>query len=167
MYFRKMGAACMAGAMACTAPVALAQDQAVADVDPPSVQSDAPAPWQPLAAEGVTLSLSYTGEAATNVSGGLRRDATHAGQVYVGAELDLDRMIGIDGATLHFAVTNRHGKNLSAMAIGNNTSVQEIYGTQNTHLAILTWQQSFLDGLMYLEAGRRQSNIHFLNSQIY
>jgi len=167
MYFRKMGAACMAGAMACTAPVALAQDQAVADVDPPSVQSDAPAQWQPLAGKGVTLSLSYTGEAATNVSGGLRRDAAHAGQVYVGADLDLDRMIGIDGATLHFAVTNRHGKNLAAMAIGNNTSVQEIYGTQNTHLAILTWQQSFLDGRLDIEAGRSQANIHFLNSPLY
>lgn len=171
MYCRKMGAAWLVSAMALAAPVAQAQDGAVVDSDRPAVRSDVAdqdtSPWQPLAGQGVTLSLSYTGEAATNVSGGLRRDAAHAGQVYVGADLDLDKMLGIGGAALHIAVTNRHGKNLAAMAIGNNTSVQEIYGTQNTHLAILTWQQTFLDGRLDIEAGRSQANIHFLNSPLY
>lgn len=167
MYFGKMGAACVAGAVAFATPVALAQDQAVADSDRPAARSEAPVSWQPIEKEGVTLSLSYTGEAATNVSGGLRRDAAHAGQVYVGADLDLDRMFGIGGGELHFAVTNRHGKNLAAIAIGNNTSVQEIYGTQNTHLAILTWQQTLFDGRLDIEAGRSQANIHFLNSPLY
>ncbi|MEV5033857.1 carbohydrate porin [Sphingobium sp. LMC3-1-1.1] len=167
MYFRKMSAACVASAVAFAAPVTLAQDQAEAGRDRAPARSEAPASWQPLAEQGVTLSLSYTGEAAANVSGGLRREAAHAGQVYVGADLDLDSIIGIGGATLHFAVTNRHGKNLAAMAIGNNTSVQEIYGTQNTHLAILTWQQTFFDGRLDVEAGRSQANIHFLNSPLY
>jgi len=123
--------------------------------------------WQPLADEGITLSLSYTGEAATNVSGGVRKDAAYAGQVYVGADLDMDRIAGIAGASIHAAVTNRHGQNLAATAIGNNTSVQEIYGTQNTHLAILTWEQKLLGGALDIEAGRSQANIHFLNSPLY
>ena len=121
MYFRKMSAACVASAVAFAAPVTLAQDQAEAGRDRAPARSEAPASWQPLAEQGVTLSLSYTGEAAANVSGGLRREAAHAGQVYVGADLDLDSIIGIGGATLHFAVTNRHGKNLAAMAIDQAT----------------------------------------------
>ncbi|WP_313808760.1 carbohydrate porin [Sphingobium sp.] len=138
------GAACCAAATALAMPAAHAQE-----VDP------------------VSFSLSYTGEAATNLSGGLRREAAYAGQVYVGADVDLDRIAGIGGATIHAAITNRHGENLSALAIGNNTSVQEIWGTQNTHLAILTWQQTFLNGALDVEAGRSQANIHFLNSPLY
>jgi porin len=53
------------------------------------------------------------------------------------------------GGAIHFAVTNRHGKSLSAIALGNNTSVQEVWGTQNTHLAILTWEQKLFDGRLW------------------
>lgn len=131
------------------------------------VQRKQPQPWQPFADEGVSIALNYTGEAAGNVTGGLRRKAAHAGQLYIGADLDLDRIAGIGGGALHFAVTNRHGDNLSQIAIGNNTSVQEIWGTQNTHLAILTYEQKLQGGALAIEAGKSQANIHFLNSPIY
>jgi porin len=64
-------------------------------------------------------------------------------------------------------VTNRHGKSLSDIALGNNTSVQEVWGTQNTHLAILTWEQKLFQDRLIIEAGRSQANIHFLNSPLY
>lgn len=125
------------------------------------------APWQPLSTKGVTLTLTYTGEAATNVTGGLRRDAAYAGQVFAGVDADMDRIAGIPGATIHVAVTNRHGASLSAIAIGNNTSVQEIYGTQNTHLALLTWQQKLLNDRLEFEVGRSVSNVAFTTSPYY
>lgn len=120
-------------------------------------------PWQPFSKDGVALTLTYTGEAATNVTGGLRRDAAYAGQVFAGVDADLDRI----GATIHVAVTNRHGKSLSVIAIGNNTSVQEIYGTQNAHLALLTWQQKLLNGRLEFEVGRSVSNVAFTTSPYY
>ena len=167
MRFALLKGACCAGVAALSLSAATAQE--VTSEDPPA--EDRPAetakPWQPLADDGITLALSYTGEAATNVSGGLRRDAAFAGQVYVGADLDMDRIAGIGGGTLHAAITNRHGESLSALALGNNTSVQEIWGTQNTHLAILTWEQKLLNDRLMIEAGRSQANIHFLNSPIY
>jgi porin len=166
-------AACCLGAAASFTAPALAQQASDGGANPPV--SEAPAEpaktaapsWQPLADDGITLSLSYTGEAATNVSGGIRKDAAYAGQVYVGADFDMDRIAGIGGGMIHAAITNRHGENLAANAIGNNTSVQEIYGTQNTHLAILTWQQKLLGGALDIEVGRSQANIHFLNSPLY
>ncbi|MCE9579685.1 MAG: carbohydrate porin [Deltaproteobacteria bacterium] len=123
-------------------------------------------PWQPLGDHGVRFDLGYTGEAAANPVGGLRQDAAYAGQVYVGVDLDLARLARIPGATVHVAATNRHGDNLAATAIGNNTSVQEIFGTQNTHLAILTWQQKLGDHVG-LEAGRTIANVSFLSSPYY
>ena len=163
----RLAAAWLASVLTLSAPSARAQDNAVPqDAPPPTLpQATEDAQWQPLAEQGITLSLNYTGEAATNLSGGLRRDAAYAGQVYVGADLDMGKIAGIDGATIHAAVTNRHGENLAAIAIGNNTSVQEIYGTQNTHLAILTWEQKL--GPLTIEAGRSQANVHFLSSPLY
>lgn len=154
MYRTMLKGACTAGVIALSLSLAQAQEAPVK-------------PFQPLADEGVTLALNYTGEAAGNVSGGLRRASAYTGQVYMGADFDMDRIAGIGGGTLHFAVTNRHGKSLSNIAIGNNTSVQEVWGTQNTHLAILTWEQKLLDGRLDIEAGRSQANIHFLNSPFY
>jgi porin len=124
-------------------------------------------PWQPLIDRGIRLALNYTGEAAANPVGGDRQDAAYAGQVYMGVDLDMGKLAGIHGAGLHFAVTNRHGDNLAQTALGNNTSVQEIWGTQNTHLAILTWEQSFLNDHLTIEAGKSQANIHFLTSPLY
>lgn len=166
------GACCCAGVIALGLPAAQAQDGQLANpATPPPALPEQPAnivpAFQPLAREGITLALSYTGEAAANAGGGLRRDAAYTGQIYVGADFDMDRILGLGGGAIHFAVTNRHGKNLSAIALGNNTSVQEVFGTQNTHLAILTYEQKLLGGALYIELGRSQANIHFLNSPIY
>ncbi|MET3471408.1 porin [Novosphingobium sp. 1529] len=169
--------ACRAGALALVLPALLASAApALADDAAPPPPPTLPAtgqtpaarqPLQPLADKGVTLQWSYTGEAAGNVTGGLARKSAYTGQVYVGADLDMDRIAGISGATIHVAVTNRHGKSLSGIALGNNTSVQEVWGTQNTHLAILTWEQKLLNDRLVIEAGRSQANIHFLNSPLY
>ena len=122
---------------------------------------------QPLADKGITLALNYTGEAAANPTGGFAQKAAYTGQIYVGADLDFEKIAGIDGGSLHLAITNRHGQSLSQIAIGNNTSVQEVWGTQNTHLAIATWEQKLFDGALDIEAGKSQANIHFLNSPLY
>ncbi|SLK00030.1 carbohydrate porin [Novosphingobium mathurense] len=165
------GAAALALSIAAAPHSARAQSQSEGEVGnaapAPAAPAEQPQSFQPLADQGITLTLSYTGEAAGNVSGGLRKEAAYAGQVYAGADFDMDRIAGIGGGTLHVAVTNRHGKSLSAIAIGNNTSVQEIWGTQNTHLAILTWEQHLFDDRLVIEAGRSQANIHFLNSPLY
>jgi len=124
-------------------------------------------PVTALADKGVTLSLSYTAEAASNLTGGLEKKTAYAGQVYVGADFDLDKIAGLKGGSIHTAVTNRAGKNLSNIALGNNTSVQEIWGTQNTHLAIFTYEQKLFNGALDIEAGKSQANIHFLSSPYY
>ena len=116
---------------------------------------------------GVTLSANYTGEAAANTTGGLRQGSAYAGQLFLGADLDLQKMLGWNAASLHIAVTQRHGQSLSNEAIGNNTSVQEIYGTQNLHLAYFTIEKKFFGGRLEMQGGRTVANIDFLNSPLY
>jgi porin len=124
-------------------------------------------PGQILYDHGVSVTLNYTGEAAANPIGGIRQGADYAGQVYLGGDFDMAKIAGLDGTTIHVAITQRHGSNLAADDIGNNTSVQEVYGTQNTHLAVLTIEQKLLNGRLDITAGRTVANIAFLNSPLY
>ena len=122
---------------------------------------------QSLFDDGVTVTLNYTGEAAANPSGGIKQGADYAGQVYLGGDFDMSKIAGLTGTTIHVAITQRHGSNLAADDIGNNTSVQEVYGTQNTHLAVLTVEQLLLNGRLDITAGRTVANIAFLNNPLY
>jgi porin len=124
-------------------------------------------PGQVLYDHGITLTLNYTGEAAANPSGGIRQGSDYTGQVYLGTDFDLSKIAGWQGATLHVAITDRHGRNLAADDIGNNTSVQEVFGTQNLHLAVLTLEQKLLGGRLDITAGRTVANIAFLNNPLY
>jgi len=124
-------------------------------------------PGQILYDHGISLTLNYTGEAAGNPSGGIRQGSDYAGQIYLGGDFDMSKIAGLDGTTIHVAITQRHGRNLAADDIGNNTSVQEVYGTQNLHLAVLTIEQKLLNDRLDITAGRTVANIAFLNNPLY
>jgi len=130
-------------------------------------QSAAKTPGDILYEHGISLTLTYTGEAAGNPSGGIRQGTDYTGQVYLGADVDLGRILGLQGTTVHVAITDRHGRNLAADYIGNNTSVQEVYGTQNLHLAVFTIEQKLFHDRLEITAGRTVANIAFLNSPYY
>lgn len=116
--------------------------------------------------EGVNWVANYTAESAEVVHGGLNNRGAYAGQFQLGADLDLDKILGWEGATLHVRGTNRHGENLSDKGIGNSTSVQEIYGMQNTHLVQVSIEQKLFDGRLILTGGREPGNISFLGSPL-
>ncbi|MEA1831618.1 carbohydrate porin [Methylobacterium durans] len=117
---------------------------------------------------GLSFLLNYTGQGAINPVGGIRQGSAWAGQLFFGIDADLNRLAGIDGGSLHIAVTNRHGRSLANDYIGNNTSVQEIFGGgQTTRLTLFSYQQKLFDNRLDIEVGRLVANIAFLNSPIY
>jgi porin len=118
-------------------------------------------------AKGVTLTATYIGEAAGNPSGGLKQGGAYSGQVFGGLDFDLATLAGLKGGTVHFAMVQRHGDSDSARFIGNNTSVQEIYGRQKLRLTLFTYQQKFFDGKVDIEVGRTGGNDAFLTSPLY
>lgn len=133
----------------------------------PSVPSPKQDAQRSTAGPTIKWDFNYIGEAAANPRGGVREDAAYAGQLYVGANVDLARALGIEGGTFHAAMTHRHGQNLSSFAIGNSTSVQEIYGLQNLHLARLSYEQHLFDGRFQFEIGRIVGNVETLASPLY
>lgn len=117
---------------------------------------------------GITAILNYTGEFATNPSGGRRQGSGYAGQVFFGLDADLGRLAGIDGGSVHAIVTQRHGRSISNDFIGNTTSVQEIQGGgQTAHLTALSYEQKLFDNRLDIEFGRVLANPNFLASPFY
>ncbi len=122
---------------------------------------------QKLYDRGVSISLNYTGEAAGNPYGGIRQGTQYTGQLYLGGDFDMGKIVGLEGMTIHIAVTQRHGRNLAQDDIGNNTSVQEVWGTQNLHLANFSIEQKLFGGRLDVNFGRVASNITFFSSPLY
>ena len=118
-------------------------------------------------AKGVTLTATYLGEAAGNPSGGIRQGSAYAAQVFGGLDFDLKTIAGLDGGSVHFAMIQRHGNSLSLESIGNDTSVQQIYGMQELRLTIFTYEQKLAEGRIDLEVGRSAGNLAFLTSPLY
>ncbi|MCW0456141.1 carbohydrate porin [Xanthomonas sacchari] len=118
------------------------------------------------ASDAFKLKLAYTGEGAVSLDGGKHEGSAYAGQLMFGTDVDLQRLMGWNGATLKVYGINRHGTNLANGNIGNSTSVQEIYGGQGTRLANFTIDQKLFNDRLELEAGRSVANIHFLGSEL-
>lgn len=110
-----------------------------------------------LADEGISFNLGYGGgELAHNLTGGREHRTEWAGQLYLGANLDLDKLWGWSGASFHFIMTGRDGNNLSSTArLGTLQQVQEVYGRGQTWLLTqFSYEQKFLDGKIDWNIGR-------------
>jgi porin len=138
-------------------PAAQVGDTRNLDVKPPSTMTGE---WGGLRTrlrdDGIDVTGSYGLEAATNVSGGQRKDAAASGQLAIGATLDTDRLIGLPGGKVQVTITYRHGQDLGSAA-GLNTlqQVQENYGRGNVARLTQFWyQQSFAGGHADIKVGR-------------
>lgn len=121
-----------------------------------------------LATQGVILRGHYIAEFAANPSGGLAQGAAYSHQVDAGADLDLGRLVGLHGGSLHVTFTERTGYSLSQSFIGNIISVQEIFGAgQNVRLAELAYTQSLANGRFESRIGWIHASDDFSTSPLY
>lgn len=131
-----------------------------------------PAPVQQfgqwLADNGVTVSSRYNGEFAANPSGGERQGADFTGELNLGADFDLDKLVGLQGGTIHTLFTDRAGNNLASKAINNSVSVQQIYGGGQTYqLTIFTYEQKLFNDAVDFTVGRTDIFDSFVTSPFY
>jgi porin len=102
---------------------------------------------------GVNFRGDYVSETFANLSGGLARGSTYAQQLRLGADLDVARIAGWSGATLHFTINDRRGAGVSSDYIGNRLPVQEVYGGPYTRLSEASVEQNLDDGRLNLRLG--------------
>jgi porin len=114
---------------------------------------------------GVDFNLDYFSEMATNLSGGKDNFSgypkgqgqswAYTDQALFGLDLDFQKMIGWEGASLEFYVTKRTGENLSAETNPNTLQlIQEVYGRGQTWRITDFWfKQTFFKDLLEMKLG--------------
>lgn len=146
----------------------------------PVTQSPPPAPEhlitqldplrQQLANYGVSLTVDWTTEFAGNPTGGVKQGATYAGQVGFEADIDWEKLAGIQGLSTHTVIVNREGSNVGALAGDHINQVQEVYGSGGDtviHFVYTYAEESLLNGRIDIAVGRYPVDNDFAASPLY
>jgi len=136
---------------------------------PAKAQTAPPSPFGALLAPyGIVPKASYTGEFAANPSGGERQGGAYAGQLAIGADVDMQKLMGVNGGSLQIEFTDRTGRDLASDSINSSVAAQEIYGGGQTYyLTTLTYDQKLFGGLVDVLAGRTEIDQVALTDPIY
>lgn len=166
--------AAMATASALTLPVCVQAEEAAtaaAQDHPASTQGastarppQAPHPRETLTGDwgglrtdlkdaGIAVRADYVSETFSAVDGGQRRGTAYAQQLRAGVDIDMERIAGVSGGTIHVTVNDRRGVGISSDFVGNRLPIQEDAGGYYARLSELTWEQNFDSGRLNLRAG--------------
>lgn len=115
--------------------------------------------------KGVTPFLYYDSIFGANVHGGIQDDRQFAGQVYAGVDLDLEKLLGWQGATMKISTVNRHGNTISG-SVGGIYDPMTIYGGQVTYLYQFFIEKKFNEQWS-LKLGRVSADTDFAKSPLY
>lgn len=116
---------------------------------------------------GVELSASYTNNIAGNPVGGKSKGFTYTDNVSFGLQLNFEELIGWKGLTFDVSGLNRAGSSLSQDNIGNQFTVQQVYGGQTAMFYALLFEQRLLDDKISIKAGRFATGDDFASSPLY
>ncbi len=115
---------------------------------------------------GVSFFGYYNAIAAANVSGGVESDSSYAGDLFIGAKFDLEKLWGWDSTVFTISGIDRHGRSIDG-AVGGQYSVMQLVGGQNAFLYELNLEKKFLDDTLSLKIGRLSATDDFVGSPYY
>lgn len=110
---------------------------------------------QSAANSGFYVNLFDVSELSAVTAGGLQHDPIFGNWAYLGADLDLQRMVEIGGATIHFVANEVAGQGRQALLTGSTWATLNNWASRDgMELRELTWDQHFLNDRLLLLAGR-------------
>ena len=122
---------------------------------------------------GIVPSVSYLGNFAANVSGGMSRGASNTSSVNLGLGVNLKDLTGLEsleGWSIGNTWVWRFGDSLTKNRVGNAFSVQQNYGSQTIQLQslFLSYNRDFMsDWHILLKFGRFAAGDNFMSKPIY
>ena len=120
-----------------------------------------------LSKDGLDISLNYTSDLAGNVTGGMSRGFTYCDNLTLDLEFQSGPLFGYQGGTLSVIMLNRDGNSLSAQNIGNQFTVQQVYGGSTAIFYGLAYNQRFCDDKISFKFGRMTAGDDFASSPLY
>ena len=118
-----------------------------------------------LEAQGIALTVKYTGETFANVQGGIKRGATYDGLFLPELDVDLDKLLGWHGASFSVSMVQGHGPALSQGWVGNLLNVSnDVAIPPATRLYNLWLQQNLFDDVLSVRAGMMNVDAEFITT---
>ncbi len=117
--------------------------------------------------DGITIFANYTNNIAGNPVGGQSAGFTYCDNITFGLDLDLEKVIGWKGGRLTVSGLNRDGSNLSQENIGNQFTVQQVFGGSAVMFYALYLDQKLWDDRISVKIGRFATGDDFASSPIY
>jgi porin len=117
--------------------------------------------------DGVNIFANYTNNIAGNPAGGKSAGFTYCDNIAFGLELDLEKIIGWKGGHLTVSGLNRDGSNLSEKNIGNQFTVQQVFGGSAVMFYALYLDQKLWEDKISVKIGRFATGDDFASSPIY
>ena len=121
-----------------------------------------PNPWTE---KGIKFTLSYVSDLLGNISGGIRRGLTYEGRLNGAVDLDLAKIAGVQGLSLHANVFQIHGRGLSRNDIGNLMPVSSLEALPTTRLYEAWFEQKFGGDKYSVRAGQLAADTEFITSR--
>ena len=120
-----------------------------------------------LVNKGIVFTGSYGNDLVGNPVGGKHHGFANASSVGLNLRLDFDKMEVVSGLRFFTSGVFRNGSNLAEKKIGNQFSVQQLYGHETYLLDELFFKQSFWNRRLSIKAGRLNQGNDFMQSPIY
>ena len=118
-----------------------------------------------LKARGIEYSLTYVADFLGNPVGGIRQGAVAEDRLNLRLNLNLQKLVDWDGATVHANAYFIHGTGLSRYYVGNLLNASVIEALPSTRLYVLWFDQQLLDGELGLRIGQQAADTEFFVSQ--
>lgn len=114
---------------------------------------------------GIDITLNYIGETFAIMSGGVNRRSSYEGRLEFSVDTDLQKLVGLPGASTHFTVFQIHnsGHNPAENA-GSIADPSNIDATPTTRLFTAWYEQNFND-LLSIRAGQLAADDEFITSE--
>lgn len=120
-----------------------------------------------LKADGVAVTANYVGNFAANPVGGVRQGTAESHWFDAGVELDLDKLVGLSGTTLHIQGAAFGGTSLASTAIGNSISFQQTWRpVPGPRLTQFNIDKDFFGKRLNIMVGRAALNSYFASSPL-
>lgn len=117
-----------------------------------------------LSDKGVDIFGSYDVEVWGNTTGGLKRGAVYTGLLTFGADLDLEKLVGWQGATVSTTWLWLSGRDASGDLVGNFLTVSNIAGFETFRNLELWFQQNLFDDKLSIRLGQLTADSEFIIS---
>lgn len=113
---------------------------------------------------GVELFGGYTAEVWGNTTGGIKTGTVYTGLLDFGVNLDLDKLVGWEGASMSTTWLWLSGRDASEDLAGNFFTISNIAGFNTLRMLELWFQQNFLEDKISIRLGQLTADSEFLIS---